>query len=329
MKRLDIGMLGYEGVNAVDLVGPLEAFSQATVFAAEAGRDCGYRLHVIGLDAQPFSAESGVVFMPQYTLTTAPALDTLIVAGGSGLRLPQTNTRVAQWLQTRIGNTRRVATICTGIYGLAPTGALDGRNVTTHWRFAADVARRFPALKVDGDALFTKDGPYYTSAGVTAGIDLALALIEDDLGPAIALAVARDLVVYLKRPGSQAQYSEPLRFQAKADNRFADLTAWASAHLDAELTIDTLAARACLGPRHFSRRFREAFGCTPATWVDHLRLTEARQRLDQAGATVEQVGISVGFRSADAFRRAFERRFGLSPSAYQARFGPARAAAVR
>src|SRR5262249_34938940 len=155
----------------------------------------------------PFASESGVLFKPHTLIRNAPRLDTLVIPGGKGLRNPEIQAPVVEWLKTHVSRIRRIATVCTGIYGLAPTGVLDGRRVTTHWRFSRDVARRFPELNVDANALFVRDGPFYTCAGVTSGIDLALALIEEDYGPRIALAVARELVVYLKRAGGQEQYS--------------------------------------------------------------------------------------------------------------------------
>jgi len=318
-----IGVLGFDGVNAQDVVGPIEAFTSANSYAADQSQNPPYRVQLIGLDSGAFTSESSLMLMPHCTLVDAPKLDTLIVPGGSGLRVPDVNARVADWLLNNTDGIRRVATVCTGVYGLAPTGLLDGREVTTHWRFAADVASRFPKLKIDGNAIFTKDGRYYTSAGITAGIDLALALIESDLGPAAALAVARDLVVYLMRPGGQAQYSEPLRFQVRAGDRFAELAAWIAAHLDADLSVEVLAQRVCLGTRHFARRFRAEFGCTPAAYVEDLRLSEARRRLTLRGAAIERIATSVGFQSADVFRRAFERRYGLSPQNYRERFGSA------
>jgi transcriptional regulator GlxA family with amidase domain len=265
-------------------------------------------------------AESGVVFLPQKTLFTAPALDTLIIPGGSGLRKTQTNATVSAWLRSRAGRIRRVATVCTGIYGLAPTGLLDGRHVTTHWRFARDVEKHFPNLKVDPNALFLKDGCFYTSAGITAGIDLSLALIEEDYGPSVALTVARELVVYLKRSGGQEQYSEPLQFQVQSTDRFADLAAWMLGHLDQDLSVEALAERTRLCPRHFSRRFKDAFGSTPAAFIENLRLDAARRRLGIPNINIESVASSVGFNSADAFRRAFERRFDITPSSYRSRF---------
>src|SRR5262249_42159802 len=268
----------------------------------------------------PFVSESGILFKPHTTLQKAPALDTLMIPGGPGLRNPQTQATVATWVKSRAPRIRRIATVCTGLYGLAPTGLLDGRRVTTHWRFARDVAQRFPKLKVDVNSLFLRDGPFYTGAGVTSGIDLSLALIEEDYGPSVALAVARELVVYLKRPGGQEQYSEPLKFQTESADRFGDLAAWMQGHLDHDLSVDALAARACLCPPHLSRRFKDIFGASPAKFVEDLRLGEARERLSMAEQNVESVARSVGFRSPDAFRRAFERRFGINPTHYRKRF---------
>lgn len=321
-RGIRIGIVGFDGVTALDLVGPADAFSTANELCqALNGGPAPYRLAVLGLTGRRFVAESGIGFEAQAPLDLAPTLDTLIVPGGSGLRETQANARIVAWLRAHAQDCRRIASICTGIYGVAPSGLLDGRRVTTHWRFARDVAQRFPRLVVDEDSLYLRDGPCYTSAGITAGIDLSLALIEEDLGPRIALAVARDLVVYLKRPGGQAQYSEPLRMQVLSTDRFADLAAWMVGHLDRNLSVETLAARANLSPRHFSRRFAAAFGCAPARYVEDLRMSEARRMLCQDGVTIQRVAAAVGFASADAFRRAFERRFGLSPSEYRERFG--------
>lgn len=315
MNPKRIGILGFDGITALDLVGPAEAFATAKL-----GQERCYQVLTIGLSGKPFTAESGIVFSPQKTLASASGLDTVIIPGGCGIRHPPTNSRIAAWLRSRTGQVRRIASVCTGIYGLAASGLLDGRRVTTHWRFARDVALRFPRLRVDPDALFVKDGRFYTSAGVTAGIDLSLALIEEDFGPTVALAVARELVVHLKRSGGQEQYSEPLRFQVQSADRFADLAAWVAGNLDHELSVETMAERAHLCPRHFSRRFKVIFGSTPAAFVEELRLGEARRRLTAGGETIERVAASVGFTSADAFRRTFLRRFGLTPSSYRARF---------
>jgi transcriptional regulator GlxA family with amidase domain len=321
-----IGILGYNGVQALDIVGPVDAFSIASVHVASErpGRESAYEVLVLGPSRRAFVAESGIAIRPHRALDAAPRLDTVIIAGGRALRLePEISARVAQWLKARARGIRRVASVCTGIYALAPTGLLNGRRVTTHWRFTAEIAQRFPRLRVDPNALFIKDGQFYTSAGITAGIDLALALIEEDYGPQVALAVARDLVVYLKRPGGQEQYSEPLRFQMQSSDRLSDLVPWIIAHLDHDLSVGALAEKACLSPRQFARRFKQALGSTPGDFVENLRLDEARRRLSASGATIEGVADSVGFASADSFRRAFERRFGIAPSIYRGRFSAA------
>jgi transcriptional regulator GlxA family with amidase domain len=333
MNKRRVGFLGFDGVMALDLVGPVDAFSTAAVEGEDgAPRPC-YETVVIGLGKGPFVSESGVLFQPHTTVRAAPELDTLIIPGGQGLRHPRTQAAVAKWVKARAATIRRIATVCTGVYGLAPTGLLDGRCVTTHWRFARAFAERFPRLKVEASSLFVKDGRFYTGAGVTAGIDLSLTLIEEDHGPSVALAVARELVVYLKRTGGQEQFSEPLRFQTRSADRFADLAGWMQDHLRADLSVEALAGMACLCPRHFSRRFKDAFGVPPATFVEDLRLAEARRRLSAAEESVESVARSVGFHSGDAFRRAFERRFGVNPTTYRERFSapqkPGRPAARR
>ena len=319
-KPLRVGFLGFEGLMALDLVGPIDAFTSAFV---EGGKDepitC-YEVVIIGLTGRTFTSESGVVFKPHKTIKNAPPLDTLIIPGGRGLRVPETQKKAAEWISSRAATIRRIATVCTGTFGLAATGLLNGRCVTTHWRQAQELAKRFPELKVNPSALYLKDGKFYTCAGITAGIDLSLALIEEDFGPRVALSVARELVVYLKRPGGQEQFSEPLQFQTHSSDRFADLAAWIQGHLRHDLSAEALAGRACLSPRHFTRRFKDVFNTTPATFVEDLRLREARERLTLPDQTIESVADSVGFKSADAFRRAFERRYGLQPSSYRKHF---------
>lgn len=321
MKLKRIGLLGFDGVQALDLTGPAEAFAAATVEENGNGLQRSYEVVVIGLTNKTFvSADCGLIYKPHKTIQTAPSLDTLIIPGGPGLREPETNAKVSAWVKSRASYIRRIATVCTGTYGLAATGLLDGRTVTTHWRNAPDFAARFPKVRVDPNALYLKDGKFYTSAGLTAGIDLSLALIEEDFGSRVALAVARELVVYLKRPGGQEQYSEPLKFQMSSTDTFAELVGWMNGHLHHDLSVEALAAKACLSPRQFSRRFKNGFGRTPAAFVESLRLDEARQRLTMPNQNIESVAASVGFKSADVFRRAFERRYGVTPGSYRQRF---------
>ena len=320
MSPKRIGFIGFDGVVAIDLAGPAEAFAVAASKESENGAGPCYEILTIASSSKLFLAESGLVFKPQKTFKTAPALDTIIVPGGAALRNPAIGKPISAFITARAASTRRIASVCTGIYGLAPTGLLSKHKVTTHWRHASDVARRFPDLQVNDNAIFIKDGSFYTSAGATAGIDLALALIEEDCGPRVSLAVARELVVYLKRSGGQEQYSEPLQFQTESVSRFSELTTWIVGHLNDDLSVESLAGRACLCPRHFSRRFKIEFGASPADFVERLRLNEARRRLSSGDNSIENVGMSVGFKSADAFRRAFERRLGVTPSDYRRRF---------
>ncbi|MCP3097826.1 helix-turn-helix domain-containing protein [Myxococcus sp. K15C18031901] len=294
----------------------MEAFAKV-----QTGGQRRYEAVMVGLHPGEFRSESGLVFRPHLSLDDARGLDTLVICGGAGLRVPDTNAQVVRWLRARAHTVRRVVSVCTGIYALAASGLLDGRRATTHWQFAQDVAARFPKVRLEPDALFIKDGAFYTSAGITAGIDLSLALIEEDHGPRAALTVARELVMYLKRPGGQAQYSEPLRFQEESGSRFGDLTSWMLVNLAGDLSVEALAQRTCLSPRHFARQFRSAFGQTPAAYVEQLRMEEARRRLVEGDGGIEQVALAVGFQSADVFRRAFERRFGVAPSLYRRGFG--------
>ncbi len=319
MMTRRIGFVAFEGMTTLDLVGPLDVF-QAANDRIEVGR--AYELLVLSVGGRSVTTSSGLHIKSHRPLERAPRLDTVIVPGGSGLRDPDICVPIASWLKSRASTTRRIASTCTGIYALAETGLLDGRRATTHWRFAADVADRFPRTVIDADAIYLRDGRFYTSAGITAGIDQALALVEEDLGGAVALGVARDLVVYLKRSGGQMQFSEPLQFQTRASDRFSDLAAWMVRNLRRDLSVEVLAARTNLGARHFSRRFKATFGRPPAEYVETLRLDEARKRLPAANNTVESVAYSVGFASADAFRRAFGRKFGVAPGLYKKRFAP-------
>jgi transcriptional regulator GlxA family with amidase domain len=320
MTPKHIVIVGYDDITSLDLSGPLEAFSSAHVEDSRGRPQPCYRVTIAALGAKTFRSESGLRMTATCFLSSLRHLDTLLIPGGKGMRTSPANLKLANWITPRVNDIRRVASVCTGIYGLAPTGLLDGRRVTTHWKFADDLAARFPCLKVDAKPLYIKDGKFYTSAGVTAGIDLSLALIEEDFGPQVALAVARELVVYVKRSGGQEQFSEPLKFQVASTSRFADLAAWMVGHLDRDLSVEVLAERINLCPRQFSRRFRDEFKSSPAAFVQRLRLDEARKRLAAAGGTVESVADSVGFHDPDSFRRAFVQRFGLAPQHYRGRF---------
>jgi transcriptional regulator GlxA family with amidase domain len=323
-----IAILGFDGVQALDLFGPADVFASDVFLGRRLDGELQehwppYEVIVVGLTSRTFATSGGVVVRADLVVGTKMQFDTLIIPGGSGIRQPGVAEKAAEWIKTVAPRTRRIASVCTGIYGLACTGFLDRRRVTTHWTATRDVGQRFPRLRVDSNALFIRDGKFYTSAGVTAGVDLSLSLVEEDEGPAAALAVARELVVYLKRPGGQNQFSEPLQYQISATNRFGELAAWIHSHLRTDLSVETLAARVFLSPRQFARAFKGEFGTTPAAFVEEARLAEANRRLSAAGqpASLKALARSVGYASEDVFRRAFERRFGTTPSAYRSRFG--------
>lgn len=312
-----IGFVVFDGLTMLDFVGPFEVFAMANSLAHEGL----YELVVIAPRRGPILSDSGLQLVPQEVFGASSRFDTIVTPGGPGLRQLETNRQVADWLKEQAAHTRRMVSVCTGLFGLAATGLLDGRRAATHWHHADEAARQFPRVSIDATILYLEDPPYFTSAGITAGVDLALALVEQDHGPALALSIARMLVVYLKRPGGQLQFSEPLRFQTRAKDRFADLAAWLPGHLAEDLSVEALARRANMSPRHFARSFKATFGNTAAAYVEGLRLEAARERLGAPNQTIESISLSVGFRSADVFRRAFERRFGVTPSMYERHFG--------
>lgn len=313
MRR--IGFVAYEGMNTLDLIGSIEAFRLANFCADEGSRP--YDVAVFSASNRRFTAAPGLTMLSNRALCDAPPLDTIIVPGGPGLREANIVRPVATWLKQRAQTTRRIASQSTGIYALGEAGLIDGHRCTTHWFFTKDVRARFPKALVQPDTIFVRDGNIYTSAGKTAAIDLALALVEEDLGSGMAVAVARYLVVHLKRGSGQVQLSEPLEFQARSTDRFSDLAHWIVHNLSKDLSIELLASRAGLGVRHFSRRFKSVFGLSPGTYVELLRLDESRHRLALPNQTVETVAASLGYKSSTSFRRAFERRFGVAPSRYR------------
>ena len=321
MNSKTVGLIVDEEVAATDLMGAAEVFSRAKIRTSDqpGTRDffC-YRTMTIGANAGPCATECGIVIRPDIEMEQAPSLDTLIVCGGSGGPGERLSRSLIKWLKQRAPSTRRIAALGRGIYALAATGLLDGRHAAIHWRFAKDVASRFPKLRVDPNKLFIKDSSFYTCAGGTSAVDLALALVEEDFGRHVALALARELVVHVKRSGEHQQYSEALKFQTQSSDRFADLPAWIFSHLSDDLSIDVLAERAAMSRRNFTRLFHEAFGKTPAQFVAEARIAEAQQRLLTPRNSIESIASSLGFRSADVFSVAFERYTGIRPRIYRA-----------
>lgn len=312
-----IGLLGYDDMQALDLTGPLDVFGAANALASGMPP---YELHVIGVHTGTVHAENGLAVLPACSIEDAPPLDTLLIPGGSGSRLGNADPKLLAWLRRQAQTARRVVSVCTGAYILAATGLLDGRRVATHWQYAEDLARRFPAIRVEPERLFLRDGRFATSGGLTAGIDLALALVEEDLGAATSLAVARYLVMYVTRPGNQTQFSAPLAAQAQATGRMGTLVEWLLAHLKDEITSERMAEQVSMSPRHFRRVFTDTFGTSPARFVEHLRLEQACMRLTRDRTSIDRIASSVGFHSADVFRRAFRTRYGATPGEYRERF---------
>lgn len=311
-----IGFLGFDGAKASDLALSADMFASAALSDGYGNRIACYQIYTIGLSHNPFAAESGVIFKPDLTLREAPELDTIVIPGGKGLRKPEVTGKIADWILERTNRTRRIAALGTGIYGLAPTGLLDGREVTTHWRVASDAARRFPKMRVDHRRPLVKDGAFYTSSSLSAAIDLLLNLIEEDYGRSVALATAQEVVTPLASRNEQQEFSKPQVFDSQPTDRLAELVAWIVRNLHEDLSVNALARRVAMSPSHFTRAFKSVFGSTPADFVENLRVNEARRRLSVPKRTLDTIAASVGFSDTDAFRHAFERKFGAKPRSY-------------
>jgi transcriptional regulator GlxA family with amidase domain len=311
-----IGFLGFEGVAASDLTRAADVFSAATLDGGYGNRISCYHVCTIGFTSECFRSESGIALEPDSTLETVSELDTIVVPGGKGLRRSLVSERIADWILARVNQTRRVAAIGAGIYGVAPTGLLDGREVTTHWHYASDLARRFPNLRVDPRRGLVKDGAFYTSSGPNAAVDVALALIEQDYGRHVALAAAQEFVTPSANGNGQHKLPNPLVFDSQPADRFAELIPWIMRNLHEDLSVNTLARRACMSPSHFNRAFKSVFGSAPGEFVETLRINEAKRRLSVPKRTLETIAASVGFSDAQTFRRTFERRLGAKPRSY-------------
>ncbi len=303
----DVAFMVFPGFQILDLSGPLAAFE----LAAKAAPGRLYRMHVVSEHGGPIVSSSGLGVITQPI--NAVIYDTFLVMGGELSADPGDLAKA--WSDTArvaAGKARRVASVCTGAFILARAGLLDGRRVTTHWRHTAQLQRQFPRLKVKGDSIFTKDGDVWTSAGITAGIDLALAMIEEDVGVEVSRATAKVLVVYHRRPGGQSQFSALLDMEPESD-RIRDVLTYMRDHLAETLSTETLASVACLSPRQFGRTFLAETGETPAKAVERLRAEVARPRIERTSEPIEMVARDVGFTDPERMRRAFLRVFGHPP----------------
>jgi transcriptional regulator GlxA family with amidase domain len=309
-------VLAVEGCQSLDVLGPVEVFDHAAREVPGA-----YRVDVVGpTDSDTVLMENGLRLGVAPLPEPPPPHDTLLVAGGSGAREAIGDAALVDWVVRASRRAQRTVSVCTGAYLLAAAGLLDDRKATTHWQHCDDLASRYATVTIDPDPVFIRDGNVWTSAGVTAGMDLALALIEQDLGPEVAMKVARQLVVFLKRPGGQSQFSSALSSQQAARPALRELQAWIGGHLEQNLTAALLAERAHMSERSFARAFRREVGQTPAAYVEAVRIEHARALLEDGAPSLEAVAQSAGFASAEVLRRAFHRRVGVSPAAYRERF---------
>jgi len=315
MRRIEV--LVYPDAQLLDVTGPLQVFASANDHLEMAGNPRPYEVLLVGRGSE-IRTSSGVVLATAALPPGTVALDTVIVPGGWGVNIACEDRALVEWIARRSAEARRTVSVCSGAMLLATAGLLDGRRAATHWGRCAELAGKFPLVRVEPDPIFIRDGDIWTSAGVTAGIDLALALVEEDLGRATALAVARQLVVFMKRPGGQAQFSATLALQHD-DERFERLHGWMADNLRRDLSLATLAERANMSPRSFSRHYRDKTGRTPARAVEEIRVEAARRMLEQ-GLSVGQVSRRCGFGSEETMRRSFLRRLGATPSDYRERF---------
>ncbi|HRP35450.1 MAG TPA: DJ-1/PfpI family protein [Gammaproteobacteria bacterium] len=317
-----VAMLGFEGLQILDVTGPLEVFSLASRLLLAQGRAQipPYEVMLAARSAGPVASSSGLALVADRSWNRLGPVDTLLVSGGAGVDRALEDRELLAWLRREAPAARRYGSVCTGALLLARAGLLEGRRVTTHWAFLGALAEMVPAARIQPDAIFLRDGRLWTSAGVTAGMDMALAMVEEDWGRTLALEVAQQLVMYLKRPGRHSQLSATLAAQsAVAEGRFRDLMDWIFEHLEEDLSVAALAERMAMSPRHFSRSFAEETGLTPAKFVEGARFEAARRMLTDGEAGLETIALRCGFGSAETLRRVFHRRTGMAAAAYRLR----------
>jgi transcriptional regulator GlxA family with amidase domain len=298
----------FDGMQSLDLTGPLEVFTGARV----------YSITTASVGGRPVRTSSGLRITPDADLLDQPAPHTLVVPGGDGTRSPE--PELVEWVRRTGSRAKRITSVCTGSFVLAEAGLLDGRRATTHWAACGTFARRFPAVQLDPEPIFVRDGSVLTSAGVTSGIDLALAVVEDDLGRDTALTIARYLVMFLRRPGNQTQFSEQLSAQLAQREPIRDVQRWVADNPGHDLSVEALARRANLSARQFARAFAAEVGVPPGKYVGRVRLETARRLLEDTGDGVEEIARRCGYGTPESMRRAFLRGVGVGPAEYRRRF---------
>jgi transcriptional regulator GlxA family with amidase domain len=326
MSRTTVFIACFEGAELLDIAGPTSVFSSASSLL---GRGKGYDVLLVAEHAGPIVTSSGVTLIAQHALNSIRgAIDTLIVPGGlrDAIDGAASLVPIVRRLAPR---TRRLASVCSGAFILSRAGLLDGRAAVTHWAACEQLRRQHPQCRVEEDRIFVRDGKVWTSAGVSSGIDLALAMVEEDHGAQLALDIARWLVVYLRRPGGQSQFSAPLAAQMAEREGLRDLLLWMTDHIDADLTVAALAQRASMSERTFARVFAAETNFTPAVYVERLRIDAARRNLEATKKSVKQIARACGFGTVETLHRAFKRSVGSTPLQYRARFATPAASATR
>jgi transcriptional regulator GlxA family with amidase domain len=306
----------------LDALGPIEVFNVATrlLAAGDSGRS-GYRVEVVAPKAGPAPCSNGLSLQVEHDIHSLRGnIDTLVIAGGLGTRTFVSDRKFIAAIRRLAARSRRVTSVCTGALLLAEAGLLDGKRATTHWSFAAELQKRYPKIGVEADPIYLKQGNVYTSAGVTSGMDLALALVEEDHSRELALTAARWLVLFLKRPGGQSQFSTQLASQTASHEPIRDLQWWILEHLDDDLSVEALASRVAMSPRNFARVFTREVGLTPARYVERARVEAARRSLEDSASSIEEIADTCGFGTAETMRRAFLRNVRVPPADYRDRF---------
>jgi transcriptional regulator GlxA family with amidase domain len=322
LAKRQIVILAYPGAQSLDITGPFEVFAGAQQLIEREARACrGYELRVLGPGGERVRSSSGLEIVPHGALgDPARPLDTLIVPGGPGHEQACADPQLVRWIARAARSSRRTASVCTGAFLLARAGLLDGRRATTHWAFAARLARAHPLVRVDPDAIFVRDGQVWSSAGVTAGMDLALALVEEDLDREAALALARALVMFLRRPGNQSQFSAALSAREPAREPLRDTIGHILESPGEDHSVEAMAARSHMSPRHFARSFLAETGVTPARYVERVRVEAARALLEDSSQPVASIAAACGFGTAETMRRVFLRSLRVGPAEYRRRF---------
>src|SRR5438876_1341091 len=315
-------IVAYPDVQSLDVTGPLEVFAGAgRLVRAGSSGGRGYEIAIVSRDGAPLRSSSGLTLVPDAAVGDAPRdIDTLIVAGGAGCERAAEDVALVEWIARSAAAARRTAAVCTGAFLLAQAGLLEGRRATTHWSAAEQLARRYPGVDVDADPIFLRDGNVWTSAGVTAGMDLALALVEEDLDRDAALTIARHLVLFLRRPGNQSQFSATLAAQQPEREPLREVQRQVVEDVAGEHSVEAMARRAHMSARHFARAFRAETGLTPGRYVERVRVEAARRRLEDGADSIASVAAACGFGTPETMRRVFLRTLDVGPAEYRRRF---------